>query len=126
VDALPPLTGSAFWWMLCHLSFGRMLCRCGSSSPSADALLLGILVLRRRLCNLCVVGFLFAGLVVEVVWASLVLWVELVVFPMLLAAVRVFAVFSRLCARFFSVSLFLVLCVLVLVELYLAASRLCL
>ena len=54
------------------------------------------------------------------------LWVELVVFPMLLAAVRVVAVFSHLCVRFFCVSLFLVLCVLVLVELYLGASRLCL
>ena len=29
------------------------------------------------------------------------LWVELVVFPMLLAAVRVVAVFSRLCVHFF-------------------------
>ena len=46
VDALPPLNGCAYWWTLCHLSwFGRMLCRCGSSSPSADALPLGILVL---------------------------------------------------------------------------------
>ena len=49
------------------------------------------------------------------------LWVERVVLPVLFAVVRVVAVFSRLCVRFFSVSLFLVLCVLVLVELCLAA-----
>ena len=53
------------------------------------------------------------------------LWVvERVVLPVLLAAVRVVAVFSRVCVRFFSVSLFLVLCALVLVKLCLAASRL--
>jgi len=55
------------------------------------------------------------------------LWVvERVVLPVLLAAVRVVAVFSRVCVRFFSVSLFLVLCALVLVKFCLAASRMCL
>ena len=50
------------------------------------------------------------------------LWVvERVVLPVLLAAVRVVAVFSRVCVRFFSVSLFLVLCALVLVKFCLAA-----
>ena len=55
------------------------------------------------------------------------LWVELVVFPMLLAAVRVVAVcFSFVCAFFSVFFLFLVLCVIVLVKLCLVASRLCL
>ena len=55
------------------------------------------------------------------------LWVvERVVLPVLLADVHVVVRFSRLCVCFFSVSLFLVLCALVLVKFYLALSRLCL
>ena len=55
------------------------------------------------------------------------LWVvECVVLPVLLAAVRVVAVFSCVCVCFFSVSLFLVLCAFMLVKFCLAASRLCL
>ena len=42
------------------------------------------------------------------------------------AVVRVIVVFPRLCVCFFNVSLFLVLCALMLVNLYLTASRLCL
>ena len=57
---------------------------------------------------------------------SLGLWVERVVLPVFLAAVCVVVVYSRLCVRFFNVSLFLVLCALMLVNLYLTASRLCL
>ena len=60
VDVLPPL------W------FGQTLCRRDSSSPLADALPLGILVLRRRLCNHSDVTSLFAGPVVSVVWVPLV------------------------------------------------------
>ena len=46
--------------------------------------------------------------------------------PFCFAVVRVVVVFSCLCVHFFSVSLFLVFCVLVLVKLCLAASNLCL
>ena len=61
---------------------------------------------------------LFAG---SVVWFRLGSWVQV-----LLAAVLCCRIFSRLCVRFFSVSLFLVFCALVSVKFCLAASRLCL
>jgi len=56
-------------------------------------------------------------------------WAVVCVVPFVisvLAAIRVVIVFTRLCVRFFSFSLFLVLCALVLVMFCLAASRLCL
>ena len=67
--------------------------------------------------------FIFcAGSALRVVFV----WVEVwSVFPVLLSVVRVVVVFSCLYVRFFSVSLLLVLCVLVLAKFCLAASRLC-
>ena len=56
---------------------------------------------------------------------SLGLWVERVVLPVLLAIIYIFVVFSRLCVHFFNVSLFLVLCALVSINLCLVVSRLC-
>lgn len=52
--------------------------------------------------------------------------VECVVLPVLLAAVCVVFLCFRLRLYFFSVSLFLVLCALVLVKFYLDTLRLCL
>ena len=54
------------------------------------------------------------------------LWVERVVLLVLLAVVRAVAIFYRLCMRFFSVSLFLVFCALVMVKLCLITLKLCL
>ena len=65
---------------------------------------------------------LCAGSTLRVVLVRVEVWSIL----MLLAVVRVIIVFSRLYVHFFSVSLLLVLCILVLAKLYLAASRLCL
>ena len=112
VDALPPLLA---WADALPLWFFFTL---------ADALPLGILVLRRRLCNHSVLAFLFAGFGCSC-GVGFFGWVERVVLSVLLAAVCV-VVCSRLCLCFFSVSLFLVLCALVLVKLCLAASSLCL
>jgi len=47
------------------------------------------------------------------------------VLPLLLAAIFIIVVFSRLCVCFFSISLLLVICVLLLVKLCLTALRLC-
>ena len=65
---------------------------------------------------------LCAGSTLRVVLVRVEVWSIL----MLLAVVRVIIVFSRLYVHFFSVSLLLVLCILVLAKLCLAASRLCL
>ena len=79
------------------------------------------------LCHLVCVADLrtFGGVVLfagSVVWFRLGSWVRV-----LLAVVMCCrCVFSRLCEHFFSVSLFLVLCALVLVKLYLDTLRLCL
>ena len=51
------------------------------------------------------------------------LWGERVVLPVFLAVVCVVAVYSHLCVHFFSFSLFLILCYLMLVKFCLAASR---
>jgi len=56
---------------------------------------------------------------------SLSLWVERIVLTVLLAVVYIFVVFSRLCVHFFNVSLYLVLCALVSINLCLVVSRLC-
>ena len=77
----------------------------------ADALPLGVLVLRRRLCKFCVVGFLFAGSVVEVVWVPLVCGLSVSsprvaccclcccsVFSLVCAFLQCFSVFSLLCS----------------------------
>ena len=66
---------------------------------------------------------LCAGSTLQVVLVRVEVWSVL---PMLLAVVRVIIVFSRLYLHFFSVSLLLVLCILVLAKLCLAASKLCL
>jgi hypothetical protein len=109
-------------WMFCHLSrFGRMLCRRGSSSPMADALPMGFLALRQRLCNHSDVAISFCRFSCNGGVGSFGLWVECVVLLVLLVVVRVVVV----CA-FLSVSLFLVLCALVLVKLCLAVLNLCL
>ena len=73
-----------------------------------------------------VLRVLFAGFGCSGGVSSLGVWAERVVLSVLLAVVRIVVMFSRLCVRFFCVSLFLVLCALVLVKLCLAASRLCL
>ena len=51
------------------------------------------------------------------------LWGERVVLPVFLAVVYVVVIYSHFCVRFFSFSLFLILCALMLVKLCLAASR---
>ena len=66
---------------------------------------------------------LCAGSTLRVVLVRVEVWSVL---PMLLAVVRVIIMFSRLYVHFFSVSLLLVLCILVLAKLCLAASKLCL
>ena len=96
--------------------FGRMLCRRGLrwSCLSVDALppllawadalppwfffTLGILVLRRRLCNHSVLAFLFAGFGCSC-GVCFFGWVERIVLSVLLAAVCV-VVCSRLCLCF--------------------------
>ena len=66
---------------------------------------------------------LCAGSTLRVVLVRVEVWSVL---PMLLAVVRVIIVFSRLYVHFFSISLLLVLCILVLAKLCLDTSRLCL
>ena len=79
------------------------------------------------LCHLVCVADLrtFGGVVLfagSVVWFRLGSWVRVLLADVMCCR----CIFSRLCVRFFSVSLFLVLCALVSVKLCLAASRLCL
>ena len=72
----------------------------------------------------CVYEIFFAGFGCDGGVGFFGLWVEPLSFPCCLLLFGVVVVFSCLCVRFFSVSPFLVFCILVVVKFCLAASRL--